>query len=71
MQIGYTLPASAIKALSIQRLRVYAQAANLFTVTKYTGLDPEVSGNSVTEFGVDEGIYPNVRTFLVGINLIF
>ncbi len=71
IQAGYTVPAAKLSKLGIQKLRVYVQAANLFTATKYTGLDPEVSGSSVQQFGVDEGIYNNQRTFLVGINLNF
>lgn len=43
--------------------------ANIFTATRYKGLDPEVSGLSIQEFGMDEGIYNNQRTFLAGITL--
>ncbi|WP_143306301.1 SusC/RagA family TonB-linked outer membrane protein [Chitinophaga vietnamensis] len=71
MQLGYTLPASALKRLHIEKLRVYVQAANLFTITKYSGLDPEINGSGVTDFGVDEGGYPNQRQFLVGVHLGF
>jgi hypothetical protein len=71
IQLGYTIPAKLLSRTGIQKLRVYVQAANLFTITKYTGLDPEISGNTVTAFGVDEGIYPNQRQFLAGINLNF
>src|SRR5690606_6496203 len=44
--LGYTLPNRMIKNLSMSRLRFYIQAANLFTVTKYTGLDPELVGSN-------------------------
>lgn len=70
LQLGYTIPSTKLKAVGIQNLRVYLQGANLFTLTKYTGLDPEISG-SVTDFGVDEAIYPNQRQLLVGLNLTF
>ncbi|HTJ13952.1 MAG TPA: TonB-dependent receptor [Dinghuibacter sp.] len=70
IQLGYTIPQNRLKPMGIQSLRVYVQAANLFTITKYTGLDPEVSG-SVTDFGVDEAIYPNMKQFLLGVNLAF
>lgn len=67
-QIGYTFTNGALKKLSIQKLRVYISAANLFTITKYSGLDPELGGTT-TDFGVDEGTYSSSRTFLVGVNL--
>ena len=73
VQIGYTLPQNITKKAFIQRLRVYAQAENLFTLTKYTGCDPEVSGGGSygTEAGIDRGVYPQNRTFTVGVNLSF
>jgi hypothetical protein len=54
----------------VEKLRIYAQAANLFTITKYTGLDPEITGNT-DSFGIDEGAYPNQRQYLVGVTLNF
>ena len=74
MQVGYTLPTSLISKVGIDRLRIYVQAANLFTVTKYNGLDPELQSNNIgnTEgFSIDQGNYPHTRSFLVGINLNF
>ncbi|CAL1517843.1 TonB-dependent receptor [Chitinophaga sp. MM2321] len=71
MQIGYTLPAGALNRLHIEKFRVYVQAANLFTITKYSGLDPEIGGSGITDFGVDEGSYPNQRQFLIGVNVGF
>ncbi|MFT4032169.1 MAG: TonB-dependent receptor [Siphonobacter sp.] len=69
-QIGYTLPASSLSKIGVSRLRVYLQSANLFTITKYSGLDPEVTGGT-TSFGIDEGTYPNQRQYLIGLNLTF
>jgi TonB-dependent starch-binding outer membrane protein SusC len=74
MMLGYNLPKATLNNWGIDRLRVYVQAANLFTITKYSGLDPEVSSSNVlstTVFGLDLGNYPPQRTFLVGINLGF
>ena len=71
-QIGYTLPASVSEKLN---LRVYLQAQNLFTITNYEGMDPEVglqnysSDNRNLDIGVDRGIYPPSRTFQIGLNL--
>ena len=67
-QLGYTFSSAALKKISIQKLRVYISAANLFTITGYSGLDPELSGGT-TEFGVDEGNYASARTYLIGVNL--
>ncbi len=73
VQLGYTVPANITKKAFIQRLRVYAQAENLFTLTKYSGCDPEVTGGNGfgTELGIDRGVYPQNRTFSVGVNLTF
>ena len=65
LQIGYTLPANITKKAYINRLRFYVTASNLFTITKYTGYDPEVGG------GVDYGNYPQSRTFTFGLNANF
>jgi hypothetical protein len=73
VSIGYTLPKEALGRYGMESLRIYVQAANLFTITKYSGLDPEINGNnnSVVELGVDEGAYPSQKQFLVGLNVKF
>ena len=75
MVLGYTLPNSDIKRVGIEKVRVYVQAANLFTITKYTGLDPELQGsdlNNNTNFGIDFGNYPaNQKQFNIGVNVAF
>ena len=74
VQFGYTLPQKITRKFFVQRLRVYAQAENLFTLTKYQGCDPEVTGGNSsygTEVGIDRGVYPQSRTFSVGVNLTF
>ena len=69
--LGYTLPASVVEKVKIHKLRVYVQIMNLFQITKYTGLDPEIPGTSQT-FGVDLGNYPNnQKQYLFGVNLSF
>jgi hypothetical protein len=65
LMLGYTLPRS--KAFS--KLRIYVQAYNLLTATKYKGIDPEISTGSATNAGVDfGGNYPISKKFLVGVN---
>ncbi|MBQ2248391.1 MAG: SusC/RagA family TonB-linked outer membrane protein [Tidjanibacter sp.] len=68
--IGYThrLPNDA----AVKSLRVYVTAQNLLTITKYSGLDPEVDTNSVWSAGIDYcDFYPTVATVLFGLNLSF
>lgn len=74
MTLGYTLPAVAVRKIGLERLRVYLQGANLFTLTRYSGLDPELQAQNVADaaaFGIDYGNYPVVRQFLMGINIGF
>jgi hypothetical protein len=69
-QIGYTFQPEMLKKFGMTRLRAYVQAANLFTITKYSGIDPEIGGGP-DQFGIDEGAYPTQRQFLFGINVTF
>ena len=62
------------KSCPFQQLRLYVQAQNLYTFTKYTGLDPEVGNNAGGNgwaSGIDLGLYPTARTFLVGASIKF
>jgi hypothetical protein len=68
LQVGYTF---GLKSQKISNLRVYVQGTNLFTVTKYTGLDPEVIVNDERSQGIDIGAFPVVRQFLFGVNVKF
>ncbi|MEJ0103835.1 MAG: TonB-dependent receptor [Bacteroidota bacterium] len=69
--LGYTIKPGILKRVGISRLRPYLQATNLFTSTKYSGLDPELTGPS-SAFGIDWGNYPpSFRTYVFGIDLSF
>jgi hypothetical protein len=68
LQIGYTFSKNMTEKIKIRSLRLYLQAVNLFTITKYSGLDPEIGGNDLA-FGIDYGNYPNARQFIFGLNL--
>ena len=71
LTLGYTLPSGTIKKLKINKLRVYVQVVNLFQITKYSGLDPEIQG-SASAFGIDFGNYPNrQKQFFAGVNVSF
>jgi len=69
--LGYTFGKGLLQKQHIESLRVYIQATNLFTVTKYSGQDPEINGAGVTSFGIDEGSYPSTRQFAAGVSLKF
>jgi TonB-linked SusC/RagA family outer membrane protein len=80
MILGYTIDPSFLNKLSIKKVRVYFQVANLFTITKYSGLDPELSSgfstlNSTQQsaaFGIDNSNYPNnFRNYIFGLSLSF
>jgi TonB-dependent starch-binding outer membrane protein SusC len=73
LSFGYTLPAEIIKKAHIQNLRFYISAYNVFTLTNYSGFDPEVSSrrNTVLTPGLDYSAYPKSRQILYGLNLTF
>jgi hypothetical protein len=71
-----------LKKAGIERFRLYLQAQNVFTITKYTGLDPEITTSDVgtgsykraftdTNIGVDKGNFPTPRIITVGVNVVF
>ena len=80
-QLGYTFRPQMLQKVGIDKLHLYVQGTNLFTITKYSGLDPEivpslnVNGTGVNQsaaFGIDYGAYPNnQKQYIVGINLTF
>lgn len=71
IQLGYSLPSSLLEKASLQRLRLFVTAENLFTFTSYDGFDPEIAAGDYFNIGVDKGIYPQSRTISVGANLTF
>jgi TonB-linked SusC/RagA family outer membrane protein len=73
LSLGYTFASGLVSRLHAKNLRLYVSAQNLFTVTKYSGYDPEANfyDGDNTKAGVDYGIYPPVRTFLAGLNVTF
>jgi TonB-linked SusC/RagA family outer membrane protein len=70
LTIGYTLPASLTNKVKIDKFRIYVQGTNLFTITDYSGLDPETFGAD-DSYGIDEGLLRSVRQFLIGVNVNF
>lgn len=70
LTLGYTLPERWTRKVLISKLRLYLNAENLFTLTSYHGMDPEISSGG-TSLGIDKGVYPQARTFSAGVNLTF
>jgi len=70
LQIGYTFDKAVIGKV-FSSARIYLQGVNLFTLTSYTGMDPELQGNSDQVWGVDRGNLPANKQFLVGVSLGF
>jgi hypothetical protein len=72
LQLGYTLPTKNAKKSNIQSFRIYVSGQNLWTLTNYTGYDPEVSAySSALTPGFDYSVYPRAKTMTIGINLNF
>jgi hypothetical protein len=72
LTLGYDFKRLFLKTLPVNQARLYVQVQNLYTFTKYTGMDPEVSyAPDSWASGVDIGQYPSARTVLVGVNVKF
>jgi TonB-linked SusC/RagA family outer membrane protein len=71
IQLGYSLPSSAIEKVGISKLRVYGSVNNAFTFTKYKGFDPAATTGDAIGGGIDPGFYPVTRQFLLGLNISF
>jgi len=71
LTVGYSPRLNFMEKINLSSLRVYFQASNLFMLTKYTGLDPEVGGSS-SAFGIDYAFYPgNQKNFTAGLSVSF
>jgi TonB-linked SusC/RagA family outer membrane protein len=81
VKFGYTFPSSMIKTIGMTNLNVFVSAQNLLTITKYSGIDPEVGQlgsnidgktlDTVQATGIDIGAYPVSKSLTVGVNLQF
>ena len=71
MQLGYTLNNTTTQKVGASSVRVYISAQNLLTITKYSGLDPEIGSRGTLEIAIDRGFYPSPRIFMGGINVTF
>ncbi len=66
LSLGYTLPQHISEKFLVSALRIYFSAQNLFTLTRYTGIDPEVGAS-----GIDNNIYPLTRSYTFGLDITF
>ncbi len=71
LQFAYNFPATMIESLSMSNASVFLSADNVFTLTKYSGFDPEVTNKENLNAGVDDAFYPHGRIVSCGINITF
>ena len=71
LSLGYTLPKALTQKFKVEKLRVYVSGQNLFTITNYSGYNPEVNARPSKNLtpGEDYGTYPLARTYMFGLNL--
>lgn len=71
VSIGYTFPDPLMELSHLSNLRIYFTAQNVFTITKYSGLDPEFSSGDNTQKNEDNGTYPQNKLYQLGIQVEF
>ena len=71
VQVGYTLPKMWLNKINMEKIRVYVSADNLWTWTKYSGVDPEFAQSNVLNTGIDSNIYPFTKSFVFGLQVTF
>ena len=71
LQIGYTLPASVLNKIKLSKARIYIQGTNLFTITKFSGMNPDIVSADDRAASIDVGAYPVVRQLFIGANISF
>ncbi len=70
--LSYDIRSPKLQKVNISKIQPYVTLQNFFTFTNYSGYDPEMSEySSATNMGIDWGTYPNVKTFVFGLNVIF
>jgi len=77
LQLGYSLPSATTDKMGMERFRIYLQGTNLFTITDYSGVDPEVQPRVIggqsenLNMGIDNRVYPVSQIFTIGLNIKF
>ena len=70
LRVTYSIPQNLLTRMQMQNIIVYGQITNLFTLTNYSGLDPDLHHRG-GQMGVDEGAWPTPRSLMIGITLDF
>ncbi|RAJ92642.1 TonB-linked SusC/RagA family outer membrane protein [Larkinella arboricola] len=68
IEVGYTLPQTLLSRIKVRNARVYLSGQNIFTVTGYSGMDPDVTGVNIQERGGDDGHWPSPRVISLGLS---
>lgn len=71
MQLGYSIPVDSFKSINLEKLRIYVLATNPVTFSKYKGYDPAAQSGDVLRRGIDNGFYPAISTYTMGVNVNF
>jgi len=73
LSLAYNIPGTAVRRLGVNNVKVYVNLQNMLTLTRYTGLDPEVGASQTNDnvFGLDNGRYPAARVYTFGLNFAF
>jgi len=78
IQLGYSISENVLKKIFLSTARLYIAGQNLFTITNYKGLDPELGidetqndGSTSLDIGIDRGRYPSSRTVSLGLDINF
>lgn len=74
ISVGYSFAETVIKKMHVSKLRLYVSAQNLFVITKYKGIDPEIgqaNASAVLDIGIDRGFYPQPKSVLFGLQVSF
>lgn len=69
--LGYRLPENFLSKIHVHSIRVYATVTNVFTITKYAGMDPEIGSWNPLQAGWDSGYYPQPRVYTIGADITF
>lgn len=71
MQLAYLLPQIFMKRSGFKNAQIFVSGQNLFTITKYKGMDPDVEGAGINQRGLDNGNWPPARIISFGISADF
>jgi hypothetical protein len=71
IRLDYSFPESMLSRIFLHSVRVYANVSNVFVITKYQGMDPEIGTWNPLQGGIDGGNYPLPRVFTIGASLTF